>query len=71
MIAARIESMTLTPATVDDSICWECGRSITAQQVVRTVTGWQAIICAHCEPWVSALLGPIPPAGGKHRQDTV
>jgi len=68
-MATPIESITLMPATVDDSTCWECGRSLSPRQAARTRTGWQAIVCAHCESWVAALLGPIP-AGDAQRRDT-
>ncbi len=68
-MATSIESITLTRATVDDSTCWECGRSLSLRQAARTRTGWQAIICTHCESWVAALLGPIL-SDDMHRQDT-
>jgi len=57
------------PSTAQNRPCWECSRPVAPQQAARTLHGWQAIICAHCEPWVAALIGPIP-AGDAQRRDT-
>lgn len=48
------------PSTADTAPCWECSRQVAPYQASRTIKGWQAIICLHCEGWVSSVLGPIP-----------
>lgn len=60
LMATDITIITSTPSTADSVPCWECSRQVAPYQASRTMNGWQAIICLHCEGWVSSVLGPIP-----------
>jgi len=56
-----------TPSTAQNRLCWECSLPVAPLQATRALHDWQAIICVHCEPWVAALLGPLP-AGDADRE---
>jgi len=46
------------PTPVDR--CWECDQYVLAEQRLRAVALYQAIICAICEPWVRKVLHGMP-----------
>lgn len=58
-MATATPTIATTPSTTDSVRCWECSRLVTYGQALRTATGWRAIICPDCAPWVSSLLGPL------------
>ncbi len=59
-MATDITTITSMPAPVDASTCWECSCPVPNRQAARTLAGWQAVVCIHCEPSIMTLLGPIP-----------
>jgi len=58
-MATDISISDMAPSTTDSAPCWECSKAVEYEQAVRTATGWQAIICLHCEGWVASHLGPL------------